>query len=331
MSVTPVWVTGLEEGTTAIFTYVSGSSIRTDYKRTGTYSIRSLGVANQYQDLPSTYSQIRVGFHYRIDTLVDAAELLHLQTAAGAANVISVKGDSPAGLELFVNDVSQDTWAGSIPLNAWMNISVDVKVDAAAGWAKVYLDGQEILSFSGNTGSTNVARLYLKGCGSYNYFDDIVVWNTNGEGAAAPADDIRLRPCFPNAQGSHTDGVGSDGDSANNYAHLDEAPPSTSDYVDIDTAAKKDTSGMENVTLVGSPDIPFVALTGYAQKTNAAVNTKLRFMLDDGGSESTGSDHTLGSSYGFFQDIFEVQPDSSNWNETDWNSMEAGFEGREDF
>jgi hypothetical protein len=56
--------------------------------------------------------------------------------------------------QLKINGVTQDTSDLTYVLDTWYHVGIDIKYNDTTGWAYVYVDGVEDMTFSGNTGSS---------------------------------------------------------------------------------------------------------------------------------------------------------------------------------
>jgi hypothetical protein len=336
MTIERIWQSGFESGSINELPAVNGSGMSIQVAATdltGSYCLR------HYPDNPTRLeidftatNQARVGFRYRTDSGYSTTEIVRFQTSAGAADVFEIRHATAGGiLTLYINDVLQDTSYGNILLlGQTRHISMDCKVDAASGWCKVYLDGEEIMSYSGNTGSTQIERLCIGnntdvGSGQrYTYFDDIYVDDTTGEGSTTVPPLLKFFWVAPDGNGNYSQWDGSDGNSVDNYQLVDEIPPSTADYVETSTTAEFDSYTMGSRTLETNETINAVIPIAYVRREESTEEIALGTRLSSTDVVSSGlipsNTYTYGS---FYWDRQTTKPGGGSWGQADINAFEA--------
>lgn len=136
---------------------------------------------------------------------------------------------------------------------------------------------------------------------------------------------IRFGVGDPNGDGANSDFVGSDGNSVNNYALVDEGfTASSADYVQSPTVGDTDT--------YAHPSLPSTALSiiavcplVQALKTDAGTRA-IRPIIRSGGTEYEGDEQFLGLSYQVYKHAFLQNPDGpADWDETTYDAAEIGL------
>ena len=250
MTITRRWQAGLESDTTnsatAEFTLNSGAGVSSTCAKTGTYSLRL--ILSQYveQNIIPT-RQARTGFHMRsTGTMATSHPYIASARSASGALVGLWFVDSNT-LGLVANNTQVATYAFTSTMTGFKHIGLDCNVDSSSGWAYVYIDGIQVLSYTGDTGSNNITKLRYgpSSKGSFDnfvYYDDMFIDDTTGQGAAAVVPDRRFYPTTPNDNGNYSQGVGSDGNSASNNLLVDDRPHnSDTDYIVLSNADEKET------------------------------------------------------------------------------------------
>ena len=341
--------TGFELGSvtaegTAIGTNPGNLVVITGTPKTGIYSLRMGSHASSSYamlwTIPSTV-QFRDGFHVRLANSYTAGNALYVASwrTAADAEAGSLRYQSNTGqLHLYTSGVYRASISG-ININTWYHIGVDARINLSTGWAKVYVNGALVLSFSGNTGSTNLTRIVL-GCdpqvgnqldsGSYYYYDDITIDDTTDEGAPAPVPDRRWdykASADADEAETYKEWAGSDGNSVDNYALVDEIPHnSDTDYVSAGAADLKDSYKHATFSLPANGTIKSVVPIAVAKKGDAtdcqlALGTRLS------ATDLIGSGQALPTSYGLA--VWERQtakPGGGAWEEADVNAAELVIE-----
>lgn len=256
----------------------------------------------------------------------DAGAVLHCSLVRNVGGSISIVG--PSGV-LATSD------PGVLTSAAYRYLEMDVTLDDVAGSVDLYLDNDPtpLLSFAGDTrngGATGTLDQVRITGPSFQQCDDIYI--LTGAGSApfnAPLGQVRIYPKAPNGNGSSSQGVGSDGNSVNNYQLLDEAASAinTSDYVGIFTDGNKDLYAYEDVALVGS--IANVEVYSNAVKSESGPKS-IRHRLRTAGLEFTGVDQPMTVvNFVSHRDQFPLNPNTlAPWTPAEVNAAEFGFEAR---
>lgn len=148
----------------------------------------------------------------------------------------------------------------ALTVTAWNHIQLRVFVDDTAGELELILNGVPQFSLTGldtknsaNNYITSVALRTGGDIGAGGYFDDIYIRTSpsaTAESAGAFLGDLRIKPFALNGDGTYSQMTPSTGTA--HYALLDEAPPSTTDYVSSSTALQKDSFTFQDISEPGS-------------------------------------------------------------------------------
>ena len=133
--------------------------------------------------------------------------------------------------------------------------------------------------------------------------------------------DCRMDVFAPNADVAQ--GFGRSAGSVN-YSLVDEATPNgDTDYVQGSTVGDVDTYGLADFGAI--PDnIYAVKPFAWAKKTDAGSRS-IALQLKSGGTTEDGANFALGTSYGLFERIKEVDPDTAAaWIQTGVDALQAG-------
>lgn len=334
MAITRVWQGGLEEGSIGVFGVTSGLQITTTSK-TGTYAmVNDLYYGNGYGDIliPNT-RQVRVGQFTRWDhTNTRNVYNRVLTLRSGSSELVSVRIDFPSQyIQLWVGGASVDTANYPVSSGEWHHIGLDVKIDSSSGWGKVYVDGVEQLSTSGNTGNADIVKfrvgLEIVDWGGYVHTDDVYLDDTTGEGSAAVCPILRFYPLTMDGNGNYAQWDGSDGNSTDNYLLVDERPPNDwTDYVQTTVTDEYDSYTMTGITLGTGQTVNAVIPTAYAIRTGSTEQIALGTRLS--GTDSIGSDQTPELSWIFLSERQTTKPGGGSWSESDVNGAELVIKSR---
>ena len=333
MAITRVWQSGFEANGLDSEDEVSGISagasvtVSNAFANTGTYSMRVNSSHYFWQNVPAT-TQVRAGMFFYIVGAITAGNLFQWHHAGAALGQIN--SSAGGGLALYIGGVLKDTALGVLKENKWMHLGLDAKRDGAAGWGTIYLDGVEILTFTGNTGAADIVKLQFgPASGSQTYWDDCFIDDTSGE-VDAIAPDKRFPYFRPDGIGNYSqqDLIPDTGE--DNWEDVDEVPhDSDTSYVFATALNERDTYTMADYSLPSGATIDAVIGYAYARKTNAGVATQLALACRENATDATGSDQDLATTYGApLWERWTTAPDTDPWDEATWNATEIGQVGR---
>lgn len=214
-------------------------------------------------------------------------------------------------VQLYVGGALRQTFAGFNPTaRRWIHVAFDVKIDPSAGWVKLYFNGIEGMSYTGNTGDTDIVRLrFSKGISGFLttagtlYLDDITVNDSTGEPAPACMRDVRYLWAPVSGNGYYADGVGSDGDSADNYQLVDDSATVVHDgdttYVRLSAVDERESYPVANITLTEGATIKAIIPMTYARKEDGGGSAQLGLALRFNGADATGTGKNLTADYSY--------------------------------
>jgi len=341
MAITRRWQAGFELVSVIELSGVSAfpPSASTVQKKTGSYAMSVISNGDGvfgWIDILAT-RQIRVGWYLYFDAPLSSTDenrrLFQVRDASGN-NLISIKGKSLAAgspLILEVAGSNQDTEAGAFTTGAFYHLAIDMKINSVAGWVKIYKDGVEILTFSGNTGNADIVRVCLGAITSRfdatPHYDDIYIDDTTGEGAPAAPPILRFYYTTLNADGNYSQWDGSDGNQVNNYLLVDELPPnSDTDYVETNVVDEFDSYSMTTITLEAGQQVEAVIPIAFVKRTGSTEQIALGTRLS--GTDVVGSDQAPGTSYDTLWERQTTKPGGGTWGQSDIDGFEAVIKSR---
>lgn len=218
-----------------------------------------------------------------------------------------------------------------ISLASFHYIEFKATIHNSAGVAAVRVNGVEIINATG-LDTQNTANAYINelriGSATDDYrdacFDDLYLLETAGGGLVDFLGDVRIECIRPTGNGASSQWVGSDGNSVDNYALVDETTPNDdTDYVESQIVADKDTYAFGNLATV-SGTVYAVQILPYARKTDAGARSIKSIARLSGGTEEDGTERALLTTYQYFADIRETKPGGGAWSIADVNGAEFG-------
>lgn len=212
---------------------------------------------------------------------------------------------------------------------------VYIKVAATGGRVTVKQDGDIILDYTGNTGTTPIDGIWF---GNFNYgglfVDDLAMndtaisvyqtdqgWCGDGIVVAVPVD----------GNGSHNNWMGSDADQVDNYALVDEIPSnSETDYVTelTENTGVQDQYAVSNAFDGTNRVIERVWIETRARKTAAAAALLKLGVLPSGGSDTMSAGLSVPMTYRRVvgDDLKENPANAQVWTAEDIAALEAIIE-----
>jgi len=219
--------------------------------------------------------------------------------------------------DAYVNDSKVADGTIATPGGAYQRVSWHIIV-SNTGTIDTKIDGITDIEYSGDTqpgAGTDIDEIGLYGSGA-NYFDDLV-WGTGGW----PGDRrvIFLAPTSDATKG-WTASTGAD-----NYACVDERPPSDTDYVSC-TADQIDEYGCADFAGTGKI-VGSVTVIARAKKSDGGSDDKITLGLGDGTNTADGSAVSVLTSYQHYWYTKSTAPDGGAWTDTDVDNLELRLLG----
>jgi len=206
-------------------------------------------------------------------------------------------------------------------------IEVKVTINDSTGVAQVRLgEATEINLTSqdtrnGGNASVDLVRFYQTTNPSY--VDDVVVMDSSGSAMNDLIGDIKVECLLPNGNGNSSQLAGSDGNSTDNYALVDEVPANAdTDYVQSATVGQKDTYTYGNLATTAGT-VHGVQVATYARKTDAGTR-KIASVARLSTTEEDSAEFILSTSYQVLTDVRPTKPGGGAWTIADVNNAEFG-------
>lgn len=226
------------------------------------------------------------------------------------------------------------TSAGLFTVGIWHYIEVSATIHNSTGAFIVHYDGVEVLNLSGvdttQTANNNAdSVVFGMDGGGFAFqggvwYDDIYILDGNGATNNTFLGEVHVECRYPNGNGAHSDFVGSDANSTDNYLLVDEAQPNeNTDYVQSGSVSAMDTYEYQDlVATVGN--VYGVQAIPRARKTDVGAREIAVVSRDSGGTEDVSASHVLTTDYQYFPEIYEEDPDGNPWTISSFNSNQFG-------
>lgn len=218
--------------------------------------------------------------------------------------------------------------AGVIAASGYCYIEFKGTINDTTGSYELRVNGANVLSATGvdtrDGGTGVITSVALMHAANNAYFDDLYMCDGAGSTNNSFLGDVRVDAGLPNANGNSSQLLGSDGNSTNNYQLVDETPPNDdTDYVGSATVSQKDTYGFPNM-LHSPANIYGVQILINAKKDDAGLRSVCS-VTRSGGSDTDGATQALSTSYQYFLEILETDPNTAAaWTQSGYNAAEFG-------
>lgn len=223
-------------------------------------------------------------------------------------------------------DTSDDTY----PEDIWMYLELDVTI-GGSGSADLYANGALVATFSGDTtlsGGTELMGFRVGGAAisgstdTIDFFDDLYVVNGAGSVNNGPLGDQQVNAIFPDDDGNYADWTPDAG--TDHFSRVNEDPPDDdTSYVSSTTDADIDTYSCDPIISPGA--VPGLVVRTWAKKGDASA-TGIFHKTRYSGTDDTGPEHVLTTTYGLQSTVFELDPAGDPWTDTSVNDSEFGVE-----
>lgn len=322
---------------------VSNSVVKGGTPRTGSGCVNTgafivtLGAADQ-DDV------VTVGAAFRSSAGTAVSQLFYFQGDGATTTHVTVYIADGATAGMAVLRVYRGTSAGTLlgtssefarpSSGTYFFVEAKVKLHDSTGTVDITYAGNNVLALTGqDTKNAGTAAVFdtiaaQSNTTAINALDDFYITNEQGSANTGFLGVIKVETIRPTGNGNSSVGVGSDGNSTDNYLLVDDVTTSA-DYVDFAATGDKDTYVFGDIStgvpyLGGATVVKGVMVCAYAQKTDAASRsliTVARLSATEADSAAmalnNGSPKLLGH-------IYETKPGGGTWTLTDANNAEFG-------
>lgn len=297
----------------------------------------SLGTVNGQtyvqRSLPAAYTGFVCGFAFKVGT-TPAANSEILTFLAGATQTVRVFLQTTNKLAVANSGGTiVATSATAFTTGSWYYVELKLVINGASGSVTIDVNGgADVTATTGNFGSTGVDSLrvgwsdWVATPGNSKSFsvDDLYLLDTSASPNNTFLGDVAVETIYPSAAGAHTQWTP---DSGSNYARVNEHsgtyPDDNTSFVSTQTAGNRDSYTMDDLAIL-SGTVYGVQTNVYARKDNSGART-LCAVTRPVATDHDGTTQTLGTSYQFFTEIAETNPDTASaWLVSDINAAEVG-------
>jgi hypothetical protein len=225
-----------------------------------------------------------------------------------------------------------DTLSSSIKIRSgvWEFIEIMATISSSIGSDSciIRINGTQVANLTSGQNTQASANAYTNKLeftfnGGATYMDDFYMLDNTGAANNTFIGDCRVATLYPNGNGTYSQFVGSDSNSTDNYALVDETQYNSTDYVD---------GAINNIDTYAFGDLPTnttsiygVQRSIYSMKTDAGTR-KITPITRIGGTDYLGaSEIDLTAGWYYALQMLELDPSTSAaWGVTNVNAAEYG-------
>ena len=298
-----------------------------------------------YLNLPKSVRTVVLGLAIYMDRLPDTEGEFPIRLHSGLYGVpggeiqlnLSLGADGKFRLYRGPHDTGTllDTGTTVLAVNSWYYIELRAYIDNTSGEYELKIDGSSEFSATAVDTQAHTTDNFVSMVGywtpehnpnvsgDYTVLDDLYVrGDPTANTAGGFLGDVRIVVQKPNANGTNRDWTLSTG--TDDFAVLDDIPPSSTDYAYSSTATDRITCGMEDLT--GSITIKEVALYAHTSIGSSGAR-EVKPVCKSGATTDVGSaTRVLQHSY-LNPVMYPVDPNTAAaWTLTNLNAAEFGLE-----
>lgn len=216
-------------------------------------------------------------------------------------------------LRIVVNNqvVASVDWSSAnlSAIGTHKHLGINAKIDSVNGYISVYVNGEKVLSYSGNTGSANATGVFTTARGGSNYLNPLVIDNTYideiaGEPDVAPPA-LYMNLAMVNGPGDYTEWTPSAGA---NYQNVDDPVGANDGDATINYVAlpgKRDSFALSAPSIPAGFEIVGVVVDAVVRK-GGTEDVKAKLGIRNGGIDTMGTEQNTGVAYEHIQERFAV-------------------------
>lgn len=215
----------------------------------------------------------------------------------------------------------------SINTNTWYYVECRLYIHDTLGAIELRVDGVVHLHLTGidtraNASLATAQYFQLRSLGNTTWVDDFYLRTeaSSSEVTGGFLGDIKVKPYYPNADGTYTAMTCSTGSS--HYVLVDETAPNTTDYVSSSTALTKDSFAFQDASETGS--IKAVQVSAYCYKMDAGFRG-VDVFVKSGATEDFATSVPLSTTQKYATKAWDQDPNTTaDWSQANLNAAEFG-------
>lgn len=298
-------------------------------RSTSSFRTTSTGVLIKTIDAQATWV---VGFSFRTAALPSANPLTILELRDAGTVQVDVRINTDGTMTVTRNGTTLSTSASAVSAGTTYYCEFKATISDAAGSYSLRINGAVFTSGSGvdtkNTANATANQIAIgaaqnRAQGNFD-IDDLYICDGAGSSNNDFLGDVRVDCYMPSGNGNSSQLAGSDGNSTDNYALVDEASQNgDTDYVQSATVNQKDTYDFTDMS--HTPASIFGVQVNMVAKKDDSGNRSICAVTRSGGSDTDGATQALSTSYVVYTEIRETDPNTAAaWTRTNLNNAEFG-------
>lgn len=301
-------------------------------RRSGSLAVTTSGGPYYFSKTLDSQSTWATGFAAKITYLAITERAFVTFTDSNSNDQITITMGTDSVMRAYRGTDSGTlltTASQALTFDTWHYVEAKVVISDSAGSVEVRLNGTTVLSYSGDTKSSDTLSTANKIRYGAPYersaavcFDDLYICDGTGTKNNSFLGDCRVDTKFPTGTGASTQFTPSGG--ANNWDNVnDAAPDGDSTYNYADTASYADSFAFEDVS--SSSTIHGLQVSVVARKDDAGTRT-MAATTTVGGTRYDGDTKTLGDTYVNHAQVWENNPTTSTaWTDATVSAAEFGY------
>lgn len=261
---------------------------------------------------------------------VGTPDVFQFRSDANATQHVTVRISNTGAMTITRAGTVLATSTVALALGQWYYLELKATLHDTTGAIELRLNGVTVASVTNvdtkNAGTKTVfdtVQISIATGGNGMRIDDLYLLNGAGSRLNDFLGDVAIETLFPSGNGATSQFVGSDGNSTDNYALVDEATPSATDYVGGATVGDTDTYTFGDLLRTGGT-VHGVVATAYAANSDAGARG-LALVARPGSTDRPGSGQALTTTYTPYREVWEQNPDTStDWTVAAVNAAEFG-------
>lgn len=281
-----------------------------------------------------------IGSAYRIESGSLAAVLMVLYD--GTTCQLAVIMNSDRTLSIIRNStgtvLGTSTYTVPVASYFYLELKFNISDSISSGDVILYVDGTAVITLAAATDCKHTTNAYItkyrlggdsgiiSAAPPRRYIDDHYIVDFTGTINNAPLGSVRVQTLLPSANGNSSGMSGSDGNSVDNYALVDETGSNNgdTDYVEHATAGTKDTYVVQDTASTTSTI--FGVQTNIVAKRTDTDNKTIAPVIRIGSTDYDGpTTASINSAFTTYTQLYETKPSNSTaWTKTDVDGAEFG-------
>lgn len=299
--------------------------------RRSTASFRSATAGVLIKTLDAQASWV-VGFSFKVAALPTLGALVILSLRDAGTTQVDVRLNTDGTMSVTRNGTNLSTSASALSGATTYYVEFKATISDAAGSYTLRVNGGSFTTGSSvdtkNTANASANQIAVGAAGNQSQgncdIDDLYVCDGTGSANNDFLGDVRVDCYMPSGNGNSSQLTGSDGNSTDNYALVDEASQNgDTDYVQSATSGQKDTYAFTDMS--HTPASIFGVQVNMVAKKDDSGNRSICAVTRSGGADTDGATQALSTSYSVYTEIRETDPNTSAaWTRTNLNNAEFG-------